>query len=279
MTTPITFTKATRAKAKMRVLVEGASGSGKTTAALTLAKHFGRVALIDTERGSASLYADMCDFDVLELGAPYEPERFVEAIQAAENLGYDCIVLDSITHEWAGPGGCLEIQSKLGGKYQDWGKVTPRHDKFIHAILNSKCHVIATCRSKQAYSMDKDTKKVEKLGMEPQQRDGLDFEMTVVFHMNQQHIATANKDRTKLFDGRDAAITDDTALKILGWLNSGIDAKPTAPVAIDWKPKAREAYATLAAIDATRAKAISEKCGADYAKMYADLTDAIGGGA
>ncbi len=103
------FKKATKAQAKARLLFSGASGSGKTTAALTVASQLGkRIAFIDTEAGSASLYADRFDFDVLELSPPYAPERFTEAIEAAEQAGYEVIVIDSITHEWSGPGGCQD---------------------------------------------------------------------------------------------------------------------------------------------------------------------------
>jgi hypothetical protein len=253
------FKRATRVNAKLRVFIEGASGSGKTTAALTLATQFGKVALIDTEGGSASLYATDFAFDTLDLKAPFEPERFVEAIAAAENAGYDCIVLDSASHEWMGPGGCLDIKDKLGGRFTDWAKVTPRHDRFVSALVNSRCHIIATCRSKQAYSVDDKTKKVEKLGMEPQQRDGMDYELTVVLHLNQQHIATATKDRTRLFDGRDAPVTKETADRLKEWLSMG------GP---DWKSLARIAY-TKAPKEA--ADAIRTECGEDYEAMTKKL--------
>jgi hypothetical protein len=265
----ITFKKATRAQAKLRLLIEGASGSGKTTAALTIASEFGRVVLIDTERGSAALYSDKFSFDTLELDPPYEPERFVEAIKAAESAGYDAIVLDSIAHEWSGPGGCLDIQAKLGGRYQDWRSVTPRHDKFVQAILGSKCHVIATCRSKQAYSFDEKTKKVEKTGMEPQQRDGLDYEMTVVFHLNQQHLASAPKDRTALFDGRDGLITSETGQRLKAWLSDGVIV--SSETKIDYRAKARELYAALGA---TKAEPIRLKHGENWEAMCAEMEGA-----
>lgn len=229
------FQKATRSQAKLRICLEGASGSGKTEGALNIATAFGRTAVIDTERSSASLYADRFEFDTAPLDPPYTPERYIEMIRAAEDAGYDIIVIDSITHEWAGQGGCLEIQSKLGGKYQDWAKVTPRHDAFVQAILGSKCHIIVTCRSKQDYAFDPNTKKVEKLGMAPQQREGLDFEMTAVFLLNQNHMATALKDRTRLFDGKDQMITKNTGTILLNWLNSGEKAKPSL----------KDAYATV----------------------------------
>jgi hypothetical protein len=148
--------------------------------------------------------------------------------------------------------------------------VTPRHDKFVQSILGSKCHVITTCRAKQAYSMDEKTRKVEKLGMEPQQRDGLDFEMTLVFHMNQQHIATATKDRTKLFDGRDCSITKDTAEKIKAWLADGV---PAVEAPIDYKAKCRELYAKLGA---DVAGPIVKANGEDWKKSYGEMLAAGG---
>lgn len=215
------FKRATKAQAKARLLFSGASGSGKTTAALTVAAQLGkRIAFIDTEAGSASLYADRFDFDVLELSPPYSPERFIEAIEAAEGAGYDVVVIDSITHEWSGPGGCLDIKTKLGDRFQDWAKVTPRHDRFIQSMMRSKCHVIATVRAKQGYSMD-ERGKVQKSGMDPQQRDGIDFEFTVCWNINAQHMAEAQKDRTRLFDGKPEVITAETGKRLAEWLNAG----------------------------------------------------------
>lgn len=263
------FSKATRQQAKARIMLEGASGSGKTTAALMLAKGLGgKIAVIDTENRSASLYSDMTDFDVLDLQPPYEPERYVEAITEAEQAGYDIIVLDSITPEWNGPGGCLEIKDRLGGRFQDWAKVSPRHDKFVQSMLRSKAHLIATVRSKQAYVIDEGTKKVTKAGMDPQQRDGLDYEMTVVFHLNQQHIASSNKDRTRLFDGRDAPITPETGARLLAWLNSGAAVQPDA---IDWKARARTAYSNLKLRDAAKAEAIRTAHGENWEAMAKEL--------
>lgn len=188
-----------------------------------------RIALIDTEQKSASLYSDQFDFDVAELDPPYAPERFVEMIKVAEGEGYDVIVIDSITHEWSGPGGCLDIKDKLGGEFRHWKSVTPRHDAFIHAMLSSKAHIIATVRSKQGYSME--GKKVVKQGMEHQQRDSIDYEFTVCWDLTEQHMAEAKKDRTKLFDGRPELITPEVAGRLKAWLEGG-----EAPATVE-KPK------------------------------------------
>lgn len=235
------FKKATKAQAKARLLFSGASGSGKTTAALTVAAQLGkRIAFIDTEAGSASLYADRFDFDVLELSPPYAPERFIEAIEAAESAGYEVIVIDSITHEWSGPGGCLDIKTKMGDRFQDWAKVTPRHDRFIQAMMRSKAHIIATVRAKQGYSMD-EKGKVQKSGMDPQQRDGIDFEFTVCWNINAQHMAEAQKDRTRLFDGKPEVITAETGERLAKWLSAGEVQAPVAEVApVDLKSLIRQ---------------------------------------
>lgn len=226
------FQKATKKKSKLRVAIESASGAGKTFSALLLAKGLGgKIAVIDTEHGSASLYSDKFDFDVLELSAPFAPERYIEAIDEAESAGYDVLIIDSMSHEWNGPGGCLNIVDKIGGNsYTAWGKVTPRHDAFIQRILASKMHVIGTMRSKANYETGKDEKTgkmtVEKQGTAPVQRDGVDFEFTVVFDLNQNHMAKATKDRTSLFDGKDDIITERTGKTLLKWLNTGAEPEP-----------------------------------------------------
>lgn len=220
------FKKAEKKQLKARVLFEGASGSGKTYSALEMAKGLsktGKIALIDTEQGSASLYADLFDFDTLTINAPYTPEKYIEAINEAEKAGYEILIIDSITHEWNGEGGCLDIQSKLGGRFQDWKKVTPRHNNFINKILQSKLHVLATARAKSDYQMSNsgERNKVEKVGLKTEQRDGLDFEFTVVFRLNENNMASVTKTRMKEFKTFDRVITEKDGVALLTWLNAG----------------------------------------------------------
>jgi hypothetical protein len=229
------FTKAMRRKAKLRLALSGPAGSGKSWGALAIAKGLGgRIAVIDTERGSASLYSDMVEFDTLELNPPFTPERFVEAIRAAEKAGFDIIVIDSMSHEWNGSGGCLEINDTAaqarfkGNTWAAWNVTTPRHRAFVDAILQSPCHVIATLRSKTE-TVQGDDKRVKKLGMKSEQRDGTDYEFTVVLDIeHEHHVAVASKDRTNLF--RDPhKITEETGRRLLDWLNSGVDVPPEKP--------------------------------------------------
>jgi len=139
----------------------------------------------------------------------------------------EVIIIDSITHEWDGKGGCLEIVEKLGGRYQDWGKVTPRHQTFIDAILSSRCHIITTVRRKQDYEMtkDKDGKvKVEKAGLKEVTREGFEYELTVNLELDVKHNATASKDRTGLFIDKPAFVPSvETGKLIRQWCDSGVD--------------------------------------------------------
>lgn len=231
----VTFRKAKRGLSKLRLALSGVSGSGKTYSALLLAKGLGgRIAVVDTERGSASLYADMPgipDFDVLDLEAPFSPERYVEAIRAAESAGYDVLIIDSMSHEWTGKGGCLELADEIatarfrGNTWSAWSEVTPRHRDFVDAILTSKLHVIATMRSKTetAQAERNGRKIVQKLGMKTEQRDGTDYEFTVMFDITHDgHFAVPSKDRTGLFmsEKNPFVINEETGKRLKDWLES-----------------------------------------------------------
>lgn len=235
------FTKAVRQKARLRLALSGPSGSGKTWGALTLAKGIGgKIAVIDTERGSASLYEHLTDFDVLNLDAPFTPERYIAAIKAAEASDYNVLIIDSITHEWNGVGGCLELVDEIararykGNSWSAWNDVTPRHRALLDAILQSPLHVIVTMRSKTetAQTEENGRKRIVKLGMKAEQRDGFEYEMTVVLDIvHDGHYATASKDRTGLFTDQDPApITEDTGAALREWLESGVATPDVAAI-------------------------------------------------
>lgn len=238
--------KATRQKAKIRLGLSAVAGGGKTYSALLIAKglcgDWSKVAVIDTENGSADLYCHLGEYNVLTLSAPYAPEKYVEAIQSCEKAGMDVIIIDSITHEWDGKGGCLEIVDQLTqastskNSYVSWGKVTPRHQAFIDAILQSKCHVITTVRRKQDYEMTKDQNgkiKVEKAGLKEVTREGFEYELTVNLELDHGHFATASKDRTGLFMGKPEFIPSEATGKMIAdWCESGIDTTQEVKEAI-----------------------------------------------
>lgn len=202
----ITFKRATKEQAKLRLALIGLAGSGKTFSALAIATNLvpdGRVALIDTERGSASLYADRFAFDTLDLDR-HDPDDYVEAIAAAEAAGYDVIVIDSLSHAWSGKDGALEQVDKISkreGKtnnFTAWRDVTPKHNRLVDAIVSSRCHIVVTMRSKMEYALEKDEKgksSVRKIGLAPIQREGLDYEMTLVGDMDLTHTLVVSKSR------------------------------------------------------------------------------------
>ena len=229
--------KAQRNQVKLRLGISGASGFGKTYSALLLAfgitNDWTKIAIIDTENNSASLYSHLGDYNVLSLYEPYSPERYIEAIKTCENASVEVIIVDSITHEWQGKGGCLQIHEQLGGRFQDWAKVGPRHQTFIDAILGSRCHVITTVRCKIDYSLDTTQNgrtKVVKHGTKEITREGFEYELTVNFELlNDQHLVKASKDRTGLFSsGRpEFVINAATGKKILKWCNQTDVKEPT----------------------------------------------------
>jgi hypothetical protein len=222
---------AKRHQVKLRIGLSGPSGFGKTYSALLLAygmtNDWKKIAIIDTENNSASLYSHLGDFNVLSLDEPFTPERYIKAIQVCEEANMSVIIIDSISHEWQSKGGCLEIHEQLGGRFQDWSKVTPRHNAFIDAIILSKCHVITTSRRKVDYSIDKGSDgktKVSKLGMKEVTREGYEYELTVNFELlNDNHLVSASKDRTGLFAGKpEFIINSATGKRLMEWSNDGI---------------------------------------------------------
>lgn len=239
----LTFQRATRARVKLKIGVQGPSGSGKTLGALALARQLagpeGRIAVIDTENDSASLYADREDFDTLAIRAPYLTSKFVDAVEAAVAAGYDVVVLDSISHQWDGDGGILQRKEEAdtvpgSNHWTNWGPFTKETNRFRKLILESPVHIIATLRSKMAYTQTEagSKKKVEKLGLQPIQRDGLEYEFSVTFELQMDHKAAASKDRTDLFRGQRVDLTSPkTGKALLEWLSSGAaDALPVPSV-------------------------------------------------
>lgn len=222
---------AQRHQVKLRLGLSGASGFGKTYSALLLAygitNDWRKIAIIDTENGSASLYSHLGDYNALTLEEPYNPERYIQAIETCEKSGMEVIIIDSISHEWSGKGGCLELHEQLGGKFQDWAKISPRHQAFIDKILQSSCHIITTVRRKVDYSMDADMNgrsKVVKHGTKEITREGFEYELTANFELvNENHLVKASKDRTGLFMNKpEFVINSATGKKLMEWCNKGI---------------------------------------------------------
>lgn len=244
------FQQAKRTQSKLRMSIDGPAGSGKTYTALrfahALAKHLnhgGKIAFIDTERGSASKYVgDAPDgipfkFDVVELNN-FSPDRYTEAINAAGKMGYSVLVVDSLSHAWEGAGGALEMKMKAGEGWSAWRNVTPIHNRMIDAMLQSPCHVITTMRSRMEYVQEQDERgrtTIRKVGMAPIQRPGMEYEFDVLCDMDWAHVLTVSKSRC-------SAIADMQVEKpgaafiqpVVEWLTSG-DYVPvqTPPITLE----------------------------------------------
>jgi hypothetical protein len=206
----VTFKRANKSEAKGRFALVGIAGGGKTYTALIIAEALGeRIAVVDTEYGSASKYADRFTFDVINLQPPYEPERFIECIQAAEDGGYEVLILDSLTMEWSGAGGCLELHTlesaKLHDSYRAWAAVTPRHEALTQKILGARLHVIGTYRAKPGFLLTQGAdgkSRVERVGMDPKARDGTEHEWDVWAEMDTEHRMIIQKTRCPDLDGK-----------------------------------------------------------------------------
>jgi len=217
---------AQRKRAKIKMGLQGPSGSGKTYSSLLIAyglcNDWGKIAVIDTENHSADLYAHLGEYNTIALSAPFAPEKYIQAIELCENAGMEVIIIDSITHEWEN---LLDYHSSLqGNSFTNWGKITPRHNDFVQRILQSTCHIISTIRTKQDYVLSEKNGKMvpEKVGLKSVQRDGVEYEMTLVFDLDMKNHATASKDRTGLFFGKpEQKLSIDTGKRIFEWCDKG----------------------------------------------------------
>lgn len=255
--------KAHRSKAFIKIGMSAPSGGGKTFSALRLAKglmeekypkmsdseHWSKIAIIDTENGSGELYANadvggvrIGEYNAITLEPPFEADKYTQAIELCEESGMEVCIIDSTTHLWSGTGGLLEQQSNVakrtGNSYTAWRDITPQHNHFVEKMLQAPMHIIATMRAKQEYAVDKDDKTgkvtVRKLGLEPEQRKGMEYEFTIFFELDANHTALGAKDRTSLFDQKFFTITEDTGRTIMKWLEGGSE-EPAKVIATQTK--------------------------------------------
>jgi AAA domain-containing protein len=271
--------KAERKKAKLRLGLSGASGSGKTWSALEIATGMGgKIGMIDTEAGRGELYGNDFQYDIIRLDAPYSPERYIEAMKMFEKAGYDILIIDSLSHAWVGDGGVLSIVDKAGSNSftQGWKVGTPKQNALIDALVTSKMHVITTFRAKTEYAMEKNERgKMEphKIGLAPVQRDGIEYEYTVFMNMNQDHIVHVSKDNTKMFDQQYIKPTQEMGAHFMRWLNTGVDVIDMRDNFINVVlPDGLEALLQCESIDALQREFLDFT--RQYAKEFPEFRDA-----
>lgn len=245
--------KAKKEKHKLRLLVVGLSGTGKTFGALTIADGMGllghgRTVVLDTENKSSALYAKKFEFDIIEFDPPYSPERYVEAIEYAKSLGYELVIADSITHEHIF---ATEAVNRMEGKngIKNWGDYkSKRRSKLIEKILKPEIHLICTGRVKSAYDEVEDTngrKKLTKIGTQLKQEDGLEYEFDVVIDLDRNHYYTCSKTRAEDLETTDPKkLTKELGVTILKWLDNGEEETPAKTTAK--KPKSKAVFSEYA---------------------------------
>jgi hypothetical protein len=292
------FTKATKSKAKLRAAFFGPSGSGKTFTALRVAKGMAdvlgsRVAVIDTERHSASKYADRFDFDALDL-ENHDIDTYVAAMEAAAEQGYQVLVIDSLTHAWQE---LLEEVDHLastrfkGNSHMAWSHGTPKQKRLINAILTYPGHLIVTMRAKTEWATEQDSRgknKPVRVGLAPEQRKGMEYEFDFLMEINTEHVGTVIKDRSGRW--QDQAIEcpgEDFGSDMVNWLDDGKELPPPPPTRADviaavgkWagvSDKADVSAACKKVFDAAGTKDyaelmawIGERSGNDFSVMFAD---------
>ncbi len=230
--------KAERRKVKLKIGLAGPAGSGKTYSALLMAyglvADWEKICVIDTENGSAALYDHLGPYNVLDLSAPFSPDKYIQALQAATQAGMECVIIDSMSHEWTGAGGALDWQAKLGGRFQDWAKVTPEHRKFIDAILHAPIHVIGTLRTKTEWAIETGERgkpTVRRLGTKVEQREGVEYEWTVAWRLlPESNLAVCEKDRTGLWSGKpETRLSEEIGHQLRQWYDSAKDVEEAKP--------------------------------------------------
>lgn len=264
------FTTATRTSTKARIALCGPSGSGKTWTALTLAHALGeRIAVIDTERGSASKYAGVNNwkFDTVAPGK-FSPEALTGLLAEAGQEGFDVLVLDSWSHYWMGVDGMLEQVDKRarnGNNFSGWKEVRPDERRMIDALISYPGHVIATLRVKTEYVIEENErgKKVpRKIGLKPEQREGVEYEFDLVGDLDHENTLTVTKSRIPNLTRAVIREPDaDLGKTIRSWLEDG----ESVPDAREIREKVMSDAVQLA--DLIELAATSRKLGIDHAAV------------
>lgn len=252
--TVLQLRKAQRNKAYLKLGLAAPSGAGKTLGALLIAyglmkekypklpesELWEKIAIIDTENGSGELYVGS-EFNGLVIGAynavtitpKFEVQKYIQALSLCEEAKMEVVIIDSMTHAWSGDGGLLDKQNiiakRTGNSYTAWKDITPEHNTFVDKILQTPMHIIATMRSKQEYVQEKNEQTgkqtVRKLGMEPEQRKGMEYEFTTFLDIDTDHKAFGSKDRTSIFDQQSFTISPETGRLFMRWLETGVDTQ------------------------------------------------------
>lgn len=251
MNNVIQIREAQRQGARLVIGLQGISGSGKTYTALQIAHglagmNAAKVGFLDTENRRGSLYADSLKkpdgsvdrFLIGDLPPPFSPQRYIDAIAQFEAAGVEVLVIDSVSHEWAGQGGCYDIAKNTTNKIDNWLLAKAQHKRFMSAMLQSSMHIIACIR--EAPKTDfKDPKAPKSLGLMPIQESQFVFELTASLQMwgegKQQAVLKCPAELRPYLGRQQGYITPQDGAALRAWVNGA--AVKTPPTVLQWRDR------------------------------------------
>jgi hypothetical protein len=228
------FRPATKQKAKARIALGGIGGSGKTMTMLKIASALvqpgERIAVVDTEYGSASKYAKDFEFDSLEKRS-FDPRDLIKTVADATRYGYGALCVDTWSRYWSGKGGMLALVDQLSkGQFSGWKEVRPIEEDMMDALLSFPGHLLVTVRSKTEYVVERNSEgkqSPKKIGMKYDQRENLEYEFDVVGDMQD---ATLTVTKTRCPDLHELVVHKpdlEFGYTIRQWLEDGVDPVAT----------------------------------------------------
>lgn len=233
----IQIRKAQREGARLVIGLAGVSGSGKTYTAIQLAyglanKQAGKVGFLDTENRRGSLYADSLpeQFLIGDLYAPFSPQRYIDAIHEFQAAKVEVLVIDSVTHEWEGSGGCEEIATNTTSRMADWKRAKAEHKRFMNALLQSDMHIIVCIRAREKVDFT-NPREPRSLGVQPIQEKNFMFEMTASLMLwdagKRQQILKCPDELLPIFGRGSDYVTADDGAALRAWVDGGKQLDPS----------------------------------------------------
>lgn len=297
-----TLKRAQRKRVKLKIGMAGGPGSGKSLSSILLAYGvvkkenpdmdeddvWGSIAVVDTENHSAELYADrniagqnIGEFCTVPIEPPFTSDKYLEAIELCKENDIKVVIVDSLTHLWDGEGGAKDKQANIakrtGNSFTSWREPKAEFKRVVDKILQTDMHFIVTMRSKVEYAQEVVNGKtvVRKVGMNPIVADGTDYEFSIVFDLDADHVAMASKDRTGMFDGQYFKITRDVGCKLVDWLTSAKPAREPEKIVAELKSDKNDNTNTIDTMIAEITSLFKQKMdsGVDKEKMYSAIAE------